>query len=253
MWLLGGRQRIQLDPEQEVGREQHAFQRQLQALQGAAADGTVLIFVNPSWWNGPMPVGGSMAGGSLNVEQDSILDFKNSVLTNVAAIISTSGAWSITSDGILTAKKVEAEEVEAQALTVKQTDGHAAIGEGVIPDGYTAIVVHNPAMTPKAEVFVSFRGDPRGGYWVAERGEGDFTVHLAQPALGDLPFAYWIIGVDDMRTPSASGEEVSEPASGTESTSVTEPETPVQDSGSSTPGTPTPDSGTSTPEAPSEG
>ncbi|HJV32495.1 MAG TPA: hypothetical protein VJ694_00540, partial [Patescibacteria group bacterium] len=197
------------------------------ALQGASEDGTVLIFVNPSWWNGPMPVGGAMAEGTLNITQDSLLDFKNSVLSNVAAIISTSGTWSITSDGVLAAVKVEAKTVQAEDVVLVQSEEKSSAAEGVIKDGYNATVVTNPLMKPNSKVFVSFLGDPRGGYWVAEKGEGNFTVHLTTPAMGDLPFEYWIVGVDDRRpTTPAAVEEA--PAT------TPPPEAPVTDSGSGT-------------------
>jgi hypothetical protein len=116
------------------------------ALQGLSEDGTVLIFVNPSWWNGPQPVGGSMAEGTLNVTEGSLLDFKDSVLTNVAAIISTSGSWSITSDGILAAVKVEAKTIQYEEAVVVQSETNASAAEGVVLAGYNAVVVHNPSM-----------------------------------------------------------------------------------------------------------
>ncbi len=189
------------------------------ALQRKGADGTVLIFVNPSWWNGPMPVGGAMASSGLTIAQDALLDFKNSVLSNVAAIISTNGSWSITSDGVLAAKKVEAETVQSTDVVLVQSEAKASASEGVIKDGYTATAIHNPAMKANSKVFVSFLGDPKGGYWVGEKGEGNFTVHLSQPAMGDLPFEYWIVGVDDRRPAPEAAEEAS-PAS--------EPEAPVE-------------------------
>ena len=79
----------------------------------------------------PEPVGGATVGGSLTISQDSLLDFKNSVLTNVAAIISTNGSWGVTSDGQLVAQKVEAKQVVAETYAVKAASDPAARMVGV--------------------------------------------------------------------------------------------------------------------------
>jgi len=186
-----------------------------------------------------MPIGGATADSSLSIQQDSLLDFKNSVLSNVAAIISTNGSWSITSDGVLAAVKVEAKDVWADTYTVVQNDKSASTDEGVIPAGYDAKVIYNPAMKPNARVFVSFLDNPGSADWVAERGEGNFTIHLAHPALNDLPFVYWILPVDDQRTTETAqpSENIVEPTPPVDSSTTTEavnpPSDPVQDQGAS--------------------
>ncbi|MEK7545842.1 MAG: hypothetical protein AAB554_02075, partial [Patescibacteria group bacterium] len=152
-------------------------------------------------------------------------DFKDSVLSNVAAIISTNGSWGVTSDGVLTAKKAEVETLQAEDVVLVQSEDRSSTSEGVIKDGYTAAVIVNQAMKPNSRVFISFLGDPKGGYWIAEKGEGDFTVHLTAPAVGDLPFEYWIVGVEDRR-PAQEEAPVAEAAS--------EPEPTGADPGSGT-------------------
>ncbi len=185
------------------------------ALEGWNANGvgTITVFVNPSWWNGPKAVTASSAGGELTVSGDSLIDFKNSVLSNVSAIVSTTGLWSVTSDGILTAQAVDAKTVQAENVVVVQSQANASVAEGAIQSGYNAIVVQNPLMKSNSKVFISFLGDPGGGYWIGEKGEGNFTLHLARPAATTLPFEYWILGVDDRRSGPPIGAATSTPLS----------------------------------------
>jgi len=100
------------------------------ALQSYDAEetGTILMFVNPSWWNGPKAGADGAAGSALTVAADSLLDYQNSTISNVAAILSTNGTWSITSDGQLTAEKVDAKEVTTGALKLKgPTEGDRVV------------------------------------------------------------------------------------------------------------------------------
>ncbi|WKZ28868.1 MAG: hypothetical protein QY323_05060 [Patescibacteria group bacterium] len=185
------------------------------ALEGWNGSGTgrITVFVNPSWWNGPAALAGAIAGGTLSTNGETLIDLKNSTLAGVSAIVSTSGLWSVTSDGILAAQKVEAKSVQAENVVLVQSESAASVSEGVVPEGYNATLVRNPSMTSNAKVFVSFLGDPGGGYWIGEKGEGDFTLHLARPATQDLPFEYWILGVDDRRPSPPTGTDESTPLS----------------------------------------
>jgi hypothetical protein len=185
------------------------------ALEGwnGAGEAMITVFVNPSWWNGPASLAGATAGSALTISGETLIDFKNSTLANVSAIVSTSGLWSVTSDGILAAQKVETKSVQTENVVLVQSEMAASVSEGLVSSGYNAAVVHNPSMTSNAKVFVSFLGDPGGGYWIGEKGEGNFTLHLARPAIQDLPFEYWILGVDDRRPDPPIGTDESTPPS----------------------------------------
>jgi hypothetical protein len=206
-----------------------------------------------------MPVGGSTAGSGLSITQDSLLDFKNSTLSGVAAIISTNGTWSITADGILTAGRVEAKTVQTEDVVVVQSEQQSAASEGKIPAGSSATVIQNPAMKANSKVFVSFLGDPGSSWWIGEKGDGNFTLHVKLPVADDAPFEYWIVGVDDRRPPPAQddGSSTSTPSVATDSASGTSDAT---GSGTDTPPAPTTDSasgtsdsGSSTPATPADG
>lgn len=207
----------------------------LEKYDGSGEDNLIVVYVNPAWYNGPSNMSGDMSGETLSIEANSILNFQNSVIENVNAILSGNGSWSITSDGYLAAKHGEFDTVKAKAFVAVATDDLATTGEGMIRDGYTATVVQNPAMRANSRVFVTFLGDPGSAYWINARGDGDFTVNLSKPALGDLKFEYWILDIDDRRSgegapetePEEISEEPTESASGTPETgeeSLPEPE-----------------------------
>jgi hypothetical protein len=189
--------------------------------------GLITVFVNPSWYSGPAPTSGP-AANSLTITDNSLLDFKSSALTGIGSILAANGSWSVTADGHLTAATVEAQTVTAEAFVVRQTDQSQTTGEGTIAGGSNAMVVHNAAALSNSRVFVTFEGNPGGGWWVAEQGTGDFTIHLVSPAGSDLPFRYWIMNVDDQRTTATTMTD-----SGT-STTPTAPATSPTDSGTST-------------------
>jgi|GEM_PF-4282267 len=216
------------------------------ALQGATQPGTVLIFVNPSWWNGPMPVDGAVASSSFTVTQDSLLDFKNSVLSNVAAIISTNGSWSVTSDGQLAALKVEAKDIVAETFTVKAAAAapERTVGVGRIQAGYDAALVQNAKVKPDSLIVVTFEGNPGANWWIDEKLDGHFVLKLAQGAHTDLKFTYWIVPIEGALDPTAD-EDGS--ASGTDEVVEPEPD-PEPEPGPEPEGEPSTPSATGTPE-----
>ena len=211
----------------------------LQAFDGARASdqGTVLMFVNPSWWNGPMATGSAAATAGLSISKESLLDFKGSTLTGVASIVSVGGNWSVTADGYLTAVKVEAKEVETAKLTLKANTGdpERVVGVGRLRAGYDAVLIQNPNVKEDSIIAVTFEGNPGSSWWIGEKQSGQFLLKLAAPAIGDIPFTYWIVPVDGILDPASIA------ASGTGTQQVATP--PVTDSGTTSPV----DSGTSTP------
>jgi len=78
------------------------------------------------------------------------------------------------------------ETLQTADVVLVQSEDKSSASEGVIKDGYTATVVMNPAMKPNSKVFVSFLGDPKGGSWVGEKGEGTSPSTSRRP-----PSATW--------------------------------------------------------------
>ncbi|MEK7546431.1 MAG: hypothetical protein AAB554_05175, partial [Patescibacteria group bacterium] len=154
-------------------------------------------------------------------------DFKDSVLSNVAAIISTNGSWGVTSDGVLVAQRIEAKEVVADKFSVKAAFDAAerAVGVGRIQAGYDATLIMNPLVTSDSVIIVTFETNPGANWWIEEKQQGQFMLKMAQGAHVDQKFTYWIV-----------------PITGTLDTAVT-------DSGTGTPETAPPtESGSGTPE-----
>jgi hypothetical protein len=214
------------------------------ALENYDGSGTGLIkvFVNPSWYNGPAAVAGATAGSGLTVTEGGLMDFKSSTLSGLGGLLGADGSWSVTADGHLVAATVEAKTVTTDALVIRQSADSQTTGEGTIPGGSNAIVIQNPAVHANSRVFVTFEGNPGGGWWVAEKGEGNFTIHLTAVAPAELPFQYWIMNVEDTRASliPAGSSPATDSGTPTDSGSSTLP----TDSGTST--SPT-DSATTTP------
>ncbi|MFA5854259.1 MAG: hypothetical protein WC866_04195 [Patescibacteria group bacterium] len=226
------------------------------ALQGWNEDGIgmVMVFVNPSWWNGPAALAGESVGGTLSLTQDSLMDFKNSTLSNVAAIVSTNGLWSISSDGYLTAERVDAKEVNTNKLTLKaNSTADRVVGKAKLQAGYNSIIVENPHVTEESVIVITFEGNPGSNWWIEEKHPGSFTMKLAQGAIGDTPFTYWVLPIDGVLDQTMMTEEEPPPEVPTESGTGTPPTggSGPTESGSGTAETP-PDtgSGTTTPETP---
>lgn len=127
------------------------------------------------------------------------LNVNGKLLLNVRGVIGL--AWSISEDGMLVVKEIEADKVTAKEMVMKQTDEVKTIGQAVVPAGATSVIVTNPSVKAGMEVFITFRKNPAGGYWVDAVSDGSFTVMTENPVSADAPFSYWLIGIDDATTP----------------------------------------------------
>ncbi|WKZ28703.1 MAG: hypothetical protein QY323_04160 [Patescibacteria group bacterium] len=210
------------------------------ALEGWNGSGTgrITVFVNPSWWNGPAALAGATAGGALSITGESLLDFKNSTLSNVSAIVSTSGLWSVSSDGYLVAEHIEAKEVNTRKLTLRaDAAADRVVGKARLRAGYDAIMVENPHVTEESVIVITFEGNPGSNWWVSEKHQGSFILKLAQGAIDETPFTYWILPIDGLLEQAAVEEEAPQDEP-TESGTGTPPTGGVTESGSGTPETP---------------
>ena len=63
-------------------------------------------------------------------------------------------------------------------------------GSGMILRGALQCVVEAPGATTQSQPMLTFYGDPGSRWWIAARGEGSFTIALAQPAAQDVGFGY---------------------------------------------------------------
>jgi hypothetical protein len=174
-------------------------------------DSLIVVFLKTGWYNGTdveQPNVDISAKFGEIASYNNVLDMGGYPIIGIGALEGIDGLWSIDGSGKLTAKEVEAEDVQAGELTVKANDSKTTIGEGVVPNGSSNFVVENPAIRYNSRIFVTFFGNVEGNWWVAERTDGRFVIVLSKVATNDIPFEYWILDVVDERTsPSIEGDE----------------------------------------------
>jgi hypothetical protein len=210
--------------------------------------GEIEVFTNPGWYNGPTPASGvSVLGSRLTVENDAIMDYQRSTITNVAAIISSSGLWSVTEDGYLIAQHIETKELKTEKMTISNAGEAKTAGSGVIEAGKLWAVVQNPEIKPTSLVMVTFEDNPGSYWWISSKQDGQFTLQLGQAAQANSRFIYWLVGVDGELT-AATAPPPTPPPPEPSPPPEQEPEPDATDPGPTDPG-PT-DSSTSTPETP---
>ncbi len=185
----------------------------------------IMIFVDLGWNH--LDAGASiLAGaasdtfnGSLTVDQlsgritnGSSLNLAGGGIYNVSEIVSALGNWSLSEDGTLHIKRVEAESVVAKEYGILQT-AHAyenTIGEGRILRGEKEAIIYSNKITPDAKVFVSFTSDLEGRSWhIKEKINGSefvtpdggtafgyFRIVVSSASPNDLAFDWWIVGTE---------------------------------------------------------
>ncbi|MEK9152336.1 MAG: hypothetical protein AAB692_03135, partial [Patescibacteria group bacterium] len=135
------------------------------------------------------------------------LDLAGHALLNVRSITSANGSWSIDESGNLTIK-----EIEAEKITIKNTDASSTIGTGKVTAGSDTVVVANNQVKAGSKIFFTWSGNPGAYAWVENIADGSFTLRLASPAPQDVEFSYWIVGVTDLRTPAVTAPPVDPPS-----------------------------------------
>ncbi len=166
------------------------------ALDAATTDGTIRLFVEVGYWGGSGLVPNAIGGALPELAQlTQGIDLAGNPITNIGTISGLNGVWSISSEGKLVIK-----EIEAEKYAVRQTDTTATIDSATMPSGADHVQVKNPAVTSTSRVFVTFRKNPKAASWVDEVADGAFVLKLDRAAEEDLTFDYWLVGVTDQRT-----------------------------------------------------
>ncbi|MFC1639068.1 hypothetical protein ACFL26_02240, partial [Patescibacteria group bacterium] len=178
----------------------------LTSFEGTATheEGVVTVFLKTGWYNGSTveQANEDVSGTSQSVLADAAdtVNLGGNAIINVGAIQGLDGLWAIDGEGKLTAKAVEAENVQASALTVKADDERTTIGEGVIPAGSYEYVVENPMVHADSRIFVTFFANIMGNWWISERMDGRFKIVLSTVPEAEVPFEYWILDIEDARS-----------------------------------------------------
>ncbi|MBI4992667.1 MAG: hypothetical protein HZC26_00825, partial [Candidatus Magasanikbacteria bacterium] len=222
-----------------------------------AGESRIAIMVNKGLVNG----GGGSTTLTINEESDGTLtnslslNIQNKSLLNVKAINGEDSLWYIDETGLLVAKDIKADSVQAKKFIVKKKSDakQTSVGEATILNNSTLILVENELVTSTSKIFITFRSNPNAFWWISKQEDGKFEVSLSKLSETDLTFDYWIIstenadeealvedvqsvGVVETETPpteeSPSPAPIEEPAAEEPSVEatpeiVTEPETPV--------------------------
>ncbi len=107
----------------------------------------------------------------------------NIELENNSVVIKTNG--DITTQGVLTAHKVNIDESNKQS---------ASVGQAMIPAGETTITVDTTAVTAKSHIFVTPRGSLAVPITVSSTLNGtSFTVSIGTAELQNIKFDWWIV------------------------------------------------------------
>ncbi|MFA5175560.1 MAG: hypothetical protein WC430_04075, partial [Patescibacteria group bacterium] len=221
----------------------------------ASGDGVITIMVNKGFVDGAAQTTQNItnlsvvqnAEGYLQMTQAADLDMAGFRIINVKGLASLGGLWSIGDDGEMAAKELKVDKMQSKQITVeKDADAKkSAVGEGTIVAGATSVEIENEMASTTAKIFITFRGNAGGGWWISKVEQGKFEVSLSQPTVQDVSFDYWIIDTitntdNDQQTTDTpvispvisepTPDPVQDPAPTSESQPVVEPETtPIQE------------------------
>ncbi|MBF8280643.1 MAG: hypothetical protein HW383_416, partial [Candidatus Magasanikbacteria bacterium] len=124
-------------------------------------------------------------------------DLMNGSIINVKAIASASGKWSISDDGRIVSAEVVTDDVMTKKLSVKQDADKtkSTIGNATLTAGSGDVTVQNELVTDNTRVFVTFRNNPGGTYWISKQGSGYFELSVSKVPDVDAVFDYWLVDV----------------------------------------------------------
>jgi len=151
-------------------------------------------------------------GESLTIEEkgadivapEESFDFAGKNLINIKSLASVSGTWSLSEAGEFVAESVKAKIVSLSELIVlgdKETSDAGeeldpAIGNSFIKSDEHIKVVYNNRVKKNSQVFVTFRDNTGGPWWISNQGDGFFEVSVPAAMGYNIRFSYWIVGVE---------------------------------------------------------
>ncbi|MEY4723079.1 MAG: hypothetical protein RLZZ324_592, partial [Candidatus Parcubacteria bacterium] len=141
----------------------------------------------------------TLTGDAVDFHGRGLMNLK--FINGIESISGIGGNWSVDKDGKLAAKTITADMLTTKAITLTQADEMTTIDSATVLLGQSSAQVHNAAIKPSTRVFITFRKDPGSRWWVDEVGDGFFVVKTSDPTAQDSAFDYWLMQVDDKRTP----------------------------------------------------
>lgn len=142
--------------------------------------GQIMVFINIDWYGGEIEEGFSFSGLISNLFDWVLEQFK------------TIGVF-------IEQNLVRVQRIIITALTIEKgpTPEESTIGEGIVLSGTKETTIYNNNVKPTSKIFITFRGDYGGRWWASEIGDKYFKIALSEPALKDIAFDYWIVGVGE--------------------------------------------------------
>ncbi len=139
---------------------------------------------------------------------------------NPDTLVLTDSDGNVTLNGILTAQKVKADEVEADsvvvgALSIKGNDDAPTVGTAVIPAGKTSVTVETDVISDGDKIFLTIRD---GAVWSAKATDVEsgtsFVIRIKDEQEVDTTIDWWIVKTpegenahDDSVTPANTNND----------------------------------------------
>jgi len=84
--------------------------------------------------------------------------------------------------------------------------GQSSIGEGIIPTESVSAEIRTNQIIPSSKIFITFRNDYGSRWWINYQEKGLAIINIADPAVQDLKFDWWIVQTEPVETTSTPAE-----------------------------------------------
>jgi hypothetical protein len=72
-------------------------------------------------------------------------------------------------------------------------EGNSSLGSGTISAGQSSLLVVNPSVTARSKIFVTFRSNPGGYYWISSQTPGSGFTIMRSGTSTTTQFDYFIV------------------------------------------------------------
>ncbi|MFA5013234.1 MAG: FG-GAP-like repeat-containing protein [Candidatus Paceibacterota bacterium] len=131
-------------------------------------------------------------------------DLAGQSIINVKALSSASNTWSLSEAGEFVAQSVKAKILTLNDLIISGNkemgengeDKDPAVGNSFIKSDEATKVIYNNRIKKNSQIFITFRDNTGGPWWVKNQGDGFFEVAVPASMGYNIRFSYWIVGVE---------------------------------------------------------
>ncbi|MCG2690610.1 fibronectin type III domain-containing protein, partial [Candidatus Parcubacteria bacterium] len=141
-------------------------------------------------------------GANIDVPEE-YYDFAGKSLINIKSLSSAIGTWSLSEAGEFIAQSIKAKTISVNELVIsgdKQiTDTgeelDPAVGNSYIKSDTNSRVVYNNRVKASSQIFITFRDNTGGPWWISNQGDGFFEVNVPTSMGYNIRFNYWIVTI----------------------------------------------------------